>query len=676
MFLIVEIKYDGGIKLKSIRTRLVVYFSILVLLSLAVVGLISLKYSGDFITMEAEQALLTLVSEASRVVEERIESEKKILETLALSEDIQSMNWAIQKSTLERQLLDSDFLDIGVIQLDGNVAFTDGTKANIGARTHVQKALEGISNISDVTVSSINGEVILVYAIPIERNGRVVGALAGRRDGNTLSEMIKDTKYGEYGYAYMVNNEGTIVAHRNRDFVLNQLNPIVEKEVNKDYESVADLLEIALRRESGVETYRFEGNDLYAGYAPIEGTDWNLIITANTDEVLSAIPVMRNRILLAVGIILIMSIIFTYAIGSSISKPIVLAVEHANNIAHLDITKDIGKEFLMKNDEVGDLARGLQYLTENLRDILRQINSSSEQVTTTSEELTATTQQSAVASEDVARTADEIARGAAEQAENTELGTSKAIVLGQIIEKDLEHMKELNVATAKVTEVVEEGLREIEKLSQITDESNNASMEIHEVILKTNESSKRIGEASNLIASIAEQTNLLALNAAIEAARAGEAGRGFAVVAEEIRKLAEESTRSTQSIDEIVIELQSNSQDAVKTMERVSTIADEQTGSVMNNKGKYILIADAMKEAEAAVSILNDSSENMGKSRDEILDSLQNLSAIAEENSASTQQVTASMEEQTAAIGEIARASESLATLAQDLHAIIERFKV
>ena len=245
---------------------------------------------------------------------------------------------------------------------------------------------------------------------------------------------------------------------------------------------------------------------------------------------------MRNSILIAAAISLIVSMAITYLVGNSISKPIIQVVRYSENIANLDIRENVSQDFLNKKDEIGILAKSFQSITDNLRDIIKEVNYSSEQVTSTSEELTATTQQSAAAAEEIARTADEISKGAAEQAQNTEGGSSKAVLLGQIIEKDIGYMRNLNTVSNKITEVVNEGLKEIQNLYEITEESNSATGEINEVILKTNESSIKIGQASNVIASIAEQTNLLALNAAIEAARAGESGRGFAVVAEEIRK--------------------------------------------------------------------------------------------------------------------------------------------
>jgi len=244
------------------------------------------------------------------------------------------------------------------------------------------------------------------------------------------------------------------------------------------------------------------------------------------------------------------------------------------------------------------------------------------------------------------------------------------------IEKDQENLSNLNTASNKVAEVVEEGLKEVEFLTEITEESNKASRDIYEIISKTHDSSNKIGQASNVITSIAEQTNLLALNAAIEAARAGETGKGFAIVADEIRKLAEQSSILTKEIDKVVGELQSNAKSAVETVERVAAISKEQTGSVINSKNKYMLIAQAMKEAEEAVIQLNASGREMEKAKNDILVTLKNISAIAEENSAATEQMAASMEEQAASVEEISHASDELSDLAQNLQLIINKFKV
>jgi methyl-accepting chemotaxis protein len=228
----------------------------------------------------------------------------------------------------------------------------------------------------------------------------------------------------------------------------------------------------------------------------------------------------------------------------------------------------------------------------------------------------------------------------------------------------------------KVSTVIKEGLSDIENLSDITIESNVAIKEIYDAIIKTNDSSNKIEKASELIASIAKETNLLAINAAIEAARAGESGRTFAVVADRIRNLAEQSSDSTNDINDIVKELQFNSKDTVNTIERIVKITEEQTGSVKDNKNKYLLISEAIKDAESAVKQINESGQEVAMMKDEILNSLQTLSAIAEENSAATQQVSAAMEQQASAVEEIAGSSEELSQLAQKLQLIIKKFKI
>ena len=219
-------------------------------------------------------------------------------------------------------------------------------------------------------------------------------------------------------------------------------------------------------------------------------------------------------------------------------------------------------------------------------------------------------------------------------------------------------------------------MNEMEKLSGITKESTDSVKEIASIIDLTHKSAANIGQASSMISSIADQTNLLALNAAIEAARAGDAGRGFAVVAEEIRKLAEQSARSTKAIDMTVSELQKNAENAVRTMERVVNITSEQSGSVSSSMDMFGAIESATKFSMEYTEHLNESGRVMMEMKEAIMDALQNLTAISEENSAATEEASASMEEQSASIQEIASASENLARLSEELRRIISQFQM
>ena len=216
-----------------------------------------------------------------------------------------------------------------------------------------------------------------MYAAPIEREGRTVGALIGRRDGRSLNNITNELGYGESGYAFMIDEKGTMVAHPDGDRVLNQFNGIDEfKAGDKTLESLSLFLQSAIDKKTGVETYKFNGNDLYGAYSPVEGTNWLLVITANKDEVLSSVPKLIKIGIITLIAVLVISIVITYIIGHSISKPIILSVAHGGKIASLDITQDVPEEFLNKKDEIGLLGRAFQDITDNLRTILKDIGES------------------------------------------------------------------------------------------------------------------------------------------------------------------------------------------------------------------------------------------------------------------------------------------------------------
>jgi methyl-accepting chemotaxis protein len=664
------------IKLWGIKSKLVVYFSTLILLSSIALGYISVQKSSDVVAKEAEESLSSLTEEAIKLTQSRIELKLRTLEMLSFMHGMNSMDWNEQQSILIEQLKNTGFMDIAVVQPDGNAYYSDGTISQLGDREYVINALNGEKNVSDVIISRVTNSAVLMYAVPIVRDGKIVGALIGRSDGNALSEITDDTGFGESGYGYIISDNGTIVGHPDRDKVMNQFNPIEEAKSDESLKSLSDLFQKAIEEKTGICNYTFDGKDLYAGYSPIQGTKWIFFITAEKDEVLSAIPELVYAIVRILILTLTVSTFIAFLIGNTIANPIVKVIGYSKKIADLDITDDISKKYLKRKDEIGDLAGAMQSIIDSLRSIIKEITNTSEQLLASSEELTAASQQSAVAAEQISQTVAEVSKGAADQAQSTEEGSSKAYSLGEIIENDQLHMKNLNDGSNKVAEVVEEGLKVIDKLYKITEESNLATNDIKEVIMKTNDSSAKIGQASSVIATIAQQTNLLALNAAIEAARAGNAGRGFAVVAEEIKNLAQQSASSTKEIDEIVSELRSNTQNAVKTMEKVTAISVEQTNSVIDSRDKYQVISEAMKETVETVKQLNEAGAEMEGMKNQILITMENLSAIAEENSAATQEATASIEEQAASASEIAGSSEGLSSIAQNLQDIITKFKI
>lgn len=669
-------KSNKGRKRRSIKVQLNLSFMILILLFSLTLGFLSIKIAESIISNTVEEALQTQVTEVAKLETSRLQEKTVALETLTQLKEIQHMIWSVQKPLLYNLVQNSEFSELGILSSDGVIQYSDGETSDAGSSELFMKVIEEDKEATFFEINQETKETTLTQVVPIRRDGEVVGAILGIRDGETLSVMADDTTFGKTGYGYIIDEKGTVIGHRERELVYNQFSPIEEVNNDSSLSSLAGVFSKAVAEKAGIGLYTYNGVECSVAFAPIQGTEWIVLIVADRNEILDDIPVMYMAIILASAVVLVIGAVVTYVIGSIITKPIVKMSQYAITMGELDLRQDIDSIMLNRKDELGDLSRSMQNIVVALRGVINQINSSSEQIAASSEALTDTSQQTALSSEEVSKTVQEIAEGANEQAKNTEEGSSKAILLGNTIEKSKTYIDKVGQSTNRVADIIEEGLEEIDTLSLLTSENTKAVKEIYQVILKASESSDKIGEASSVIESIASQTNLLSLNAAIEAARAGEAGKGFAVVAEEIRKLAEQSAASTKEINEIVVELQGNTKDAVKTMEKFSKSSEEQSNSVHSNKKKYDIISGTMKDTEVIVSELTASGTEMNEMRGAILSVLETLSAIAQENAAATEEASAFTEEQSAAIEEIANASDSLSELAQNLFSLISKFKV
>lgn len=655
---------------------MVVYFVMLMTISLLWVVGASYYFAVNEVRDQAISGMQAQTVEAVRAATTEIEKDFVALELIANQENLERMSWDEQKAILKSQLRATNFLDLGIVTLRGDVTFTEGSTANVSDRPYFETALKGKTCVSDVVISRVSGKPEFVILTPIKGTGGIKGFIMARRDAFKLSDITDQLGYGENGYAYILNDTGVTVAHPKRELVEKGFNPVLAAEKDPAFKAVADLTKEIQTVRKGHYLYTYNDNDLIATFEPIKETNWTLVITANEDEVFARIPGMRTRILIIIAVQLTLGAAFVYLIARSIANPIEDISKVASVIATLDITNDVPEKHLNKKDEIGVMSRSIQTIVDRLREMILEIKNSSSQVTGAAEELSSSATQSSVAAEEISRAIEEISGGAQHQARLTENGCQKSQLLERVVNKDREDLDKMNRVSSEVVVLIEGGLDSVRKLSEVSEKTSEATLRVQKGIENTNISTMKIEKASQMIASISGQTNLLALNAAIEAARAGDAGRGFAVVAEEIRKLAEESTASTKTIDEVVSELQGNARDSVAIMQELMTVMKEQEASIEQSKQKYLDINTAITNSMTSLEAINASSHEIVEVKEMINDVLMELTGIAQEYGASTEEVTASVEEQTASIEEIAASSERLSELAENLQSLIMKFKV
>ena len=248
--------------------------------------------------------------------------------------------------------------------------------------------------------------------------------------------------------------------------------------------------------------------------------------------------------------------------------------------------------------------------------------------------------------------------------------------MGNMLEETNQEVRNLMDNADNMRKASDEASTTLSDLEKINQQAKDAIDVIYEQTNTTNESALKIREATSLITSIAEETNLLSLNASIEAARAGEQGRGFAVVASQIQKLAEQSNDSARQIEAIIDSLISDSQKAVETMGEVKEIMNSQNENVEKTNSIFTQVKEGIFNSIDGVNKIADKTQKLDEARVNVVDVVQNLTAIAQENAASTEETSASVTEVSNIIYSISENATQLKEVANGLEENMNIFKI
>ena len=631
----------------------------------------------DEYVKHAEQE--TVIANA-QILSEMLQKEKLKIITYANTDMVKSMDWKTMKHFLEEEHeLYSNIYDLLFIaKPNGDFITTGDITGSISGRDYLPLVMKGETVITDPVISKSTGNLISVIAIPITNNdGSVIGLMGASISLEGLSVKIDNMKVDHSdSYSYVITNNGTVVIHPDSEYIL-EVNLTAVSDIVHQEE--VDATNEILSQNKGLVNYSKSGKNIYASFSEISGTNGWKLVTVIPEEYLNApISVITLRLLIICAIGVVIAVVIGLGIGNWVSIPIKELSVIIKRLSEFDLQYDENSKaikYLKRKDELGEITNSLANMQMNFVSLIKNIFEKSQIVASSSEELTATSNEISIASEEVARTIEEIATGASDQARNTEEGAEDMNQLGKLIENDQNLVKDLNSSTNEVDILKNEGVEVLKDLVEKTKNNDKAIKEIHRIIMNTNDSAKKIDNASQMIKNIADQTNLLALNAAIEAARAGEAGKGFAVVADEIRKLAEQSNEFTEEIANIITELTDETTHAVQTMEKVDEIVESQTNSVEKTNKKFKGIDNAIEDMKKVIKNINQSSKDMEDKKEQIIQIIENLSAISQQNAAGTEEASASVEEQTASMEEITSASKALAQVAEEMKESIARFK-